>query len=219
MIYVYTRVYAAARKQVLALRSGYKRHYRVKSAKSFIPEFRLRQSSTTKGPTVEKAVELTENNVDEKSVMLTENNRPPPDSITLRIHHGRYQNPIIEAVSRNNETGNKPVDKIRRQRVPANTFWRKFSKDQRAAKFIGIIMGVFVVCWLPFFLYLTLSGVFVVRLKNDENHELLFKIFAWLGYTNSALDVLVYVSTSKELQATFFKLFIPRRCRRANIIN
>ena len=108
------------------------------------------------------------------------------------------------------------MNKTKRNYSAANTFWKKFSKNQKAAKFIGIIMGAFIVCWLPYFVYFTLNGIFLIRLKDEQHHELLFSIFSWLGYTNSAVDVLVYVSTSKELRTTFYRLFVPRRFRCAH---
>jgi hypothetical protein len=203
----------AARKQVRALRSGYKHHYRIKSAKPCTPEFRLRQTETERRVRMKKMEEINESSVRQKSAKLLKNRKRSLDLITLRIHHGTYQNPNLEPLNRSNGSDNRSVSIIRRRRVQKNNFWRTFSKDQKAAKFVGIIMGVFVVCWLPYFVYLTLSGVFIVRLKDELNHELLFKIFSWLGYTNSALDVLVYVSTSKELRTTLFKLFIQRRSR------
>lgn len=212
-------MYVAARKQVLALRYGYKHHYPIKSAKSFIPQFRLRQTSTKERSTMNQVEEINENSPHEKSIVLLQNLRSPPDLITLRIHHGAYQNPSLGSVSFNDGSEKKSENRIRRKRVQRNTFWETLPRDQKAAKFVGIIMGVFIVCWLPYFVYLVLSGVFIVRLKDDLNHELLFKVFSWLGYTNSALDVLVYVSTSKELRATFFILFIPRRFRRTHRID
>ncbi|UJR19076.1 hypothetical protein I4U23_022207 [Adineta vaga] len=112
---------------------------------------------------------------------------------SVRIHQGKYQNPMIKN--------------------------KNFSKDQKATKFIGLIMGTFVFCWLPCFGYLLLSGVFSIRLKDEHDHELLFRIFSWLGYTNSALDVLVYISTSKELQTTLLKLFVSRRFRHVHLNN
>ncbi|UJR17378.1 hypothetical protein I4U23_004273 [Adineta vaga] len=206
MIYVYIQVYAAAREQALALCSGYKHHSRRKSAKSFIPKFRLKNKNRL-------TISTNETIIQETSSDLLEQRRLSPELIILRIHHGKYQNPDIEIL---NSSRKKSLHRIKRRQTETNTFWRKFSKNQKAAKFIGIIMGVFVFCWLPYFVYFSLSGVFLIRLKDEQNHELLFKIFSWLGYTNSALDVLVYVSTSKELRMTFSRLFIPRRLRCAH---
>ncbi|UJR11992.1 hypothetical protein I4U23_016170 [Adineta vaga] len=155
MIYVYIKVYVAAREQVIALHSGYKRHNRNKCAKS---------------------------------------QRLSLDFVIVRIHHGKYRDPTMK-----------------NENIHSNISRKTFSKDQKAATTIGLIMGTFVFCWLPCFGYLLLSGVFSIRLKNERNHELLLKIFSWLGYTNSALDVLIYVFTSKELQMTFSKLFVSRR--------
>jgi hypothetical protein len=198
-------VYRAAKKQVFALRSGYKHYYRRKPAKSFIPEFRLRETSIEKRLTMETVVGIDERSGQQHTSSLPlKNLQPSSELMTLRIHHGQYQNPNIELLNRNDD---KSMNKILRKDVRTKKFWKKISKDQKAARFVGIVMGVFVVCWLPYFVYLTLSGVFIVRLKDELNHELLFKIFSWLGYTNSALDVLVYIFTSKELRMTFLKLF------------
>ncbi|UJR34846.1 hypothetical protein I4U23_027627 [Adineta vaga] len=204
MIYVYIQVYLAARKQASALYSGYKHHHhRIKSPKSFIPKFRFKQTSVENQSTTNKDNIPTH----EISTNLLENHRLSPELITLRIHHGKYQNPNVELL---NISRKKSLHRIKRKHNETETFWKKFSKNEKAAKFIGIIMGVFVFCWLPYFVYFLLSGVFLIRLKDEQNHELLFKIFSWLGYTNSALDVLVYVSTSKELRTTFIQLFIQR---------
>jgi hypothetical protein len=207
MIYVYIQVYSAAKKQVQAFRSGYKHHYSVQSSRSFIPEFSLKEIPTEKRPTMKTTIEISNNNAPEKSTILSKTCKPSFELITLRIHHGKYQNPGIEPLNNNNQHDNESVNKIRRKNVPTKKFWRKISEDQKAAKFIGIVMGAFVICWLPFFVYLILSGVFNFRLKDERNHELLFKIFLWLAYTNSALDVLVYIFTSKELRVTLLKLF------------
>jgi hypothetical protein len=191
MIYVYIQVYVAAKKQALALRSGYKNHYRIKSAKIFSPKFRLRKIVTRKRPRIEAEEEIDESSLPPNAAMLLANRRPSPELITLRIHHGSYQNPTIKVANRSNGNANTSGNAIGSNRGQPRSFWQKLAKDQKAAKFVGIIMGVFVVCWLPYFVYLVLSGVFIVRLKDDQYHELLFKIFSWLGYTNSALDVLL----------------------------
>ncbi|CAF1466440.1 unnamed protein product, partial [Didymodactylos carnosus] len=87
MVYVYIQMYSAAKKQVLALRSGYKHHYLITSAESFIPKFRLKQISTAKRTRKEKTVAIRESRTNKKSAMLLENRRPSAEIITLRIHH------------------------------------------------------------------------------------------------------------------------------------
>ncbi|CAF0887805.1 unnamed protein product [Rotaria sordida] len=210
MTYVYIQVYLAAEKQIQAINSGYKHHHLTKSAKSFFPTFRWREILTGKRSNTNKINRVPENNLRKKSIALLSNRKPSFELITLRIHHGKYQNPTTDSSRR---SSNKPMKKIPRQYARTSSVWKKISKNQKAAKFIGIIMGVFVVCWLPYFIYFILSGVFGFRFKDDQNHELLFKIFSWLGYTNSLLDVLVYVSTSKELRITLCKLILGRRLR------
>ena len=192
MIYVYIQVYSAAKQQVRALRSGYKHQYPDQSSKSFITKFASRENAIEKTP--------------EKPAVSLKNRRPSFRLITLRIHHGKYHNPNLEPSHQSNQDDNKSINNTSRRKVRTDKFWKKISRDQKAGKFVGIVMGVFVFCWLPYFVYFILSGVFSIRLKDEQNHELLFKILSWLGYTNSALDVLVYIFTSKELRATFSKL-------------
>ncbi|CAF3847930.1 unnamed protein product, partial [Rotaria magnacalcarata] len=213
MIYVYIQLYLAAKKQVQALRSGYKHHYLRKSAKSFIPVFRLREPPTRRGASIQRTARIPESSARKLSFTLLPNRRPSFELITLRIHHGKYRNPTADHCRRSSRIENRSIQKATKKSERTNSLWRKISKNQKAAKFIGIIMGVFVVCWLPYFVYLIFSGVFGIRLKDDLNHELLFKIFSWLGYTNSLLDVLVYVSTSKELRVTLCKLVLGHRYR------
>jgi hypothetical protein len=207
MIYVYIQVYSAAKKQVQAFRSGYKHHHLVQSSRSFIPKFSFKEISRVKRPKMKTRIEISNKNTPKKSTILLKSRRPSSKLITLRIHYGKYQNSSIESLNCNNQHNKKYDNKIRRKNAPTNKFWRKICEDQKAATFIGIVMGVFVICWLPYFVYSILSGVFHFRLKDQRNHQLLFKIFSWLAYTNSALDVLIYTFTSKELRTTLFKLF------------
>ncbi|CAF1030712.1 unnamed protein product [Rotaria sordida] len=202
MIYVYIRMYSIAQKQAQALRSGYKHHYQIKSPKPFISEFRSEKRSR-----IETTVETNDNAAHKTLPMLSKNRRPSYELITLRIHRGTCQNSNIEPFNQNNGNESKSINKNSKECARKNKIRKKNSNDQKAAKFVGIVMGTFIVCWLPFFVYLALSGVFDIRLKDDQNHKLLFSIFSWLGYANSALDVVVYLSTSRELRAIFFKLF------------
>lgn len=60
-------------------------------------------------------------------------------------------------------------------------------KESKATKTLSIVMGVFVLCWLPFFL-LTITDPFI----NFTTPEDLYNIFLWLGYFNSMFNPIIY---------------------------
>ncbi|XP_077679230.1 beta-1 adrenergic receptor isoform X2 [Eretmochelys imbricata] len=82
-------------------------------------------------------------------------------------------------------------------------------KEQKALKTLGIIMGVFTLCWLPFFL------VNVVKVFNrDLVPDQLFVFFNWLGYTNSAFNPIIYCRSPDFRKAFKRLLCCPRKADR-----
>ena len=76
------------------------------------------------------------------------------------------------------------------------------SKERRAARTLGIIMGVFVVCWLPFFL------MYVIKpfCTNCCPSAKLINFITWLGYINSALNPIIYTIFNLDFRRAFKKL-------------
>ncbi|GAB1607809.1 octopamine receptor Oamb-like [Argonauta hians] len=96
-------------------------------------------------------------------------------------------------------------------RKHAKTNRSKFKRETKAAKTLAIIVGAFVLCWLPFFT-MYLVGAFCI----DCIPPLMFSIFIWLGYCNSALNPCIYAMFSRDFRSAF-KLLLT--CRKYSIPN
>lgn len=81
------------------------------------------------------------------------------------------------------------------------------SKDHKAAVTLGIIMGVFLLCWMPFFV-INLVEAFCKCVP-----ILMFKILTWLGYVNSCLNPIIYSIFNKEFRNAFRKILFPDSCK------
>ena len=86
---------------------------------------------------------------------------------------------------------------------------RRMKREHKAAKTLGIIMGCFLACWLPFFTW------YVVDTMCDvcNTPPVLVAIFFWIGYTNSSLNPFIYACFNREFRSAFKKLL---RCNRAS---
>ncbi|CAL1274151.1 unnamed protein product [Larinioides sclopetarius] len=112
--------------------------------------------------------------------------------VTLRIHRGR---PTSESMysGRSGNASRRPGDILR------------FRTEAKATKTVGIIVGGFILCWLPFFTVYLIMGFCETCIP-----EVLFKVFFYLGYCNSALNPIIYGIISKDFRAAFKKILF--RC-------
>ncbi|TNN55338.1 5-hydroxytryptamine receptor 1D [Liparis tanakae] len=81
------------------------------------------------------------------------------------------------------------------------------ARERKATKTLGIILGAFIVCWLPFFV-----GTLVMAIcKECWFDPALFDIFTWLGYLNSLINPVIYTAFNDEFKQAFQKLMKFRR--------
>ena len=85
------------------------------------------------------------------------------------------------------------------------------AKERRAARTMAIIIGVFVLCWLPFFLVYV---IFPFCNSCEEYASARFTNFIlWLGYVNSSLNPIIYTIFNLDFRKSF-KQLLQCKCRR-----
>lgn len=79
--------------------------------------------------------------------------------------------------------------------------------DHKAAVTLGVIMGVFLICWLPFFI------LNLIEAYCKCAPVILFQILTWLGYFNSCLNPIIYSIFNSEFRNAFKRILFPKSCR------
>ncbi|XP_045887532.1 alpha-1A adrenergic receptor-like [Micropterus dolomieu] len=117
--------------------------------------------------------------------------------LTLRIHKGSQ---VQE------DPGGTGKGRAHQARSSLTVKLLKFSREKKAAKTLGVVVGMFTLCWLPFFLALPI-GSFNVNLRPPD---VLFKVIFWLGYFNSCLNPIIYPCYNREFKLAFIRIL---RCQ------
>ncbi|CAH8478257.1 unnamed protein product [Schistosoma turkestanicum] len=88
--------------------------------------------------------------------------------------------------------------------------------ESKAVKTLGIIMGCFTLCWLPFFIIALVVPIHkVVSGKDLEVPDVVRSICLWLGYLNSTLNPVIYVIFNRDFRLPFREILLCR-CRGMN---
>ncbi|XP_076001832.1 5-hydroxytryptamine receptor 4 [Genypterus blacodes] len=80
-------------------------------------------------------------------------------------------------------------------------------RERKAAKTLGIIMGVFLIFWLPFFT-VNIVDPFI----GYSTAMVVWDMFLWLGYMNSALNPFLYGLFNRSFRRAFAMIMGCRVC-------
>ncbi|KAM5264388.1 5-hydroxytryptamine receptor 1A [Ctenodactylus gundi] len=84
------------------------------------------------------------------------------------------------------------------------------ARERKTVKTLGIIMGTFILCWLPFFI---VALVLPFCESSCRMPALLGAVINWLGYSNSLLNPVIYAYFNKDFQTAFKKIIKCKFCR------
>ncbi|KAM9817725.1 alpha-2C adrenergic receptor [Syngnathus typhle] len=140
--------------------------------------------------------------------------KPKKSSTSSKHHHddrkdrksSRKSSSASKFSSRKSCASSKSMELFSSRRKRRSTVNRKKVSAAREKRFtfvLAVVMGVFVLCWFPFFFSYSLYGVCREKCKIPET---LFKFFFWIGYCNSSLNPVIYTIFNQDFRRAFQKI-------------
>nr|XP_046191728.1 alpha-2C adrenergic receptor-like [Oncorhynchus gorbuscha] len=100
----------------------------------------------------------------------------------------------------------------RKRRSTVNRNKITAAREKRFTFVLAVVMGVFVICWFPFFFSYSLYGVCRAPCEIPQS---LFKFFFWIGYVNSSLNPVIYTIFNQDFRRAFQKILVCKSGKRS----
>ncbi|XP_076128075.1 5-hydroxytryptamine receptor 1B-like [Alosa pseudoharengus] len=132
-------------------------------------------------------------------------NSPGSVASTTSLNYGTHETSSCDTISSANANQVKVTVSdalLEKKRISA-------ARERKATKTLGIILGAYIICWLPFFIYTLIAGM----CTTCPFHPELFDAFTWLGYLNSLINPIIYTMSNEDFKKAFHKLISFKCCR------
>ncbi|KAM7393885.1 hypothetical protein PAMP_020721 [Pampus punctatissimus] len=107
------------------------------------------------------------------------------------------------------KSGDNEVPK-RAQSTKGSRWKGRQNREKRFTFVLAVVIGVFVICWFPFFF----TYMLMTLCESCPVPDTLFKFFFWFGYCNSALNPIIYTIFNNDFRRSFKKILCRRDTRR-----
>ncbi|XP_075418788.1 alpha-2B adrenergic receptor [Tenrec ecaudatus] len=99
--------------------------------------------------------------------------------------------------------------------VASGQWWRRRTQLTREKRFtfvLAVVIGVFVLCWFPFFFSYSLGAICPQHCTVPHG---LFQFFFWIGYCNSSLNPVIYTIFNQDFRRAFRRILCRQWTRTA----
>ncbi|XP_066534039.1 trace amine-associated receptor 13c-like [Hoplias malabaricus] len=79
------------------------------------------------------------------------------------------------------------VSRKHSRKIETTKISQRVKHENKAAKTLGIVVGAFIFCWMPFYINSLLDPYI-----NFSTPPVLFEVFVWLCYLNSTINPIIY---------------------------
>lgn len=142
--------------------------------------------------------------------------KPKLNSAPSSDHWSKFTQPVQYSVKQSNTT----LYELQRQQQNQQTIKQNtrihhkslsnrilsLKRENKTTQTLSIVVGGFIVCWLPFFIYYIITPF----LPSTSVNKTLTSILTWLGWLNSAMNPFIYAFYSVDFRAAFWRLTLRR---------
>ncbi|KAH9408698.1 receptor [Tyrophagus putrescentiae] len=139
------------------------------------------------------------------AVTMTRLNHRPMHAITVDSYHTTSSPASTSSNYHLHTSSTSHQNAVRATKAIKESIESK--RERKAAKILAIITGIFVICWLPFFI----TALLMPLCEACSPSMFVFSIFQWLGYINSLLNPIIYTIFSPDFRNGFRRILCGRK--------